>query len=53
LANFDEPRACFNYALRATLEPPTFLRHGQENEEPLLATGATVTFKNVRLEPST
>jgi hypothetical protein len=48
--NFSVPEAG-SYTLRVTLEPPTFLRHGQENEEPPLAAGANVTFKNVRLEP--
>jgi len=39
------------YTLRATIEPPTFLRHGEQGEEPPLAEGATVEFADVRLEP--
>lgn len=37
------------YTLRATLASPAFLRHGDENDEPALAEGATVTFENVEM----
>ncbi|MGH3331801.1 MAG: iron transporter [Nocardioidaceae bacterium] len=37
------------YTLRASLEAPTFLRHGEENEEPALDEGTKVTFENVDL----
>ena len=46
--NFSIP-ADGEYALRATLGSPTFLRHGEENEEPALDEGATVTFESVEL----
>jgi hypothetical protein len=47
--NFSIPRNG-RYTLRATLEPPTFLRHGEENETPALSEGATVEFDDVLLE---
>lgn len=37
------------YTLRATIEAPTFLRHGEEEETPALTEGATVTFEDVSL----
>jgi hypothetical protein len=39
------------YTLRATIEPPTFLRHGEHNQPPALADGATATFPGVELKP--
>jgi hypothetical protein len=39
------------YTLRATIEPPPFRRHGEEQEDPPLAERATVEFDGVRLEP--
>jgi hypothetical protein len=48
--NFAIPRAG-DYTLRATLEPPPFRRHGEQEEEPPLAEGATVEFDGVRLKP--
>jgi Fe2+ transport protein len=48
--NFSIPRAG-EYTLRATIEPPPFRRHGEEQEEPPLAEGATVEFDGVVLEP--
>jgi len=47
--NFSIPRDG-TYTLRATIEPPTFLRHGEEREGPALSRGATVEFERVRLE---
>jgi hypothetical protein len=47
--NFAVPEAG-EYTLKATIEPPEFLRHGEEGEEPALAEGAEVEFENVRLE---
>lgn len=37
------------YVLRATIGTPTFRRHGDQEETPALATGATVTFEDVSL----
>lgn len=37
------------YTLRATLEAPEFPRHGEEQEGPALAEGATVEFEDVEL----
>jgi len=48
--NFAVPEAG-SYTLRATLSPPTFPRHGEEDEKAALTDGATVTFQNVRLQP--
>ncbi|MQA88162.1 MAG: hypothetical protein GEV03_26965 [Streptosporangiales bacterium] len=48
--NFAVPEAG-TYTLRATLESPTFLRHGEKEEGPTLAEGTTVTFDGVELEP--
>ncbi|KAA9166150.1 hypothetical protein FPZ12_004215 [Amycolatopsis acidicola] len=48
--NFSIPQAG-TYTLRAKLDPPTFLRHGEENEQPALADGAQVSFENVELKP--
>jgi hypothetical protein len=39
------------YTLRATLEPPSFRRYGEEQEGPALAERAEVEFEGVRLEP--
>jgi hypothetical protein len=47
--NFSIPEAG-EYTLRATIEPPHFRRHGEEQEEPPLAEGATVEFEGVALE---
>ncbi|RDI55774.1 hypothetical protein [Nocardia mexicana] len=47
--NFSVPDG--TYTLRATLQPPTFLRHGGSGEKPALSEGATVTFENVQLKP--
>ena len=46
--NFSVP-ADGSYTLRATLGAPTFLRHGEESEQPALTEGATVTFEDVEL----
>lgn len=46
--NFSVPRSG-TYSLRATLEAPTFLRHGEEGEAPALSRGATATFDGVDL----
>jgi hypothetical protein len=48
--NFSIPKAG-EYTLRATIEPPPFRRHGEEQEDPPLAEGATVEFDGVALEP--
>ncbi|MBB3036689.1 iron transporter [Hoyosella altamirensis] len=37
------------YSLRVTLDPPTFLRHGDEGGAPALATGAQTEFTGVEL----
>lgn len=37
------------YTIRATLAAPTFMRHGDANQGPALATGATVAFEDVKL----
>lgn len=39
------------YTLRATVDPPPFRRHGEQQEGPMLAERAEVEFENVRLEP--
>lgn len=39
------------YTLKAAIQPPTFLRHGEQGETPALAEGATATFPNVELKP--
>lgn len=46
--NFSVPESG-TYSLRAKLDPPTFLRHGEQNEPPALSTGATATFDDVDL----
>ncbi|MER6998764.1 iron transporter [Streptomyces sp. NPDC000410] len=38
------------YTLRATLRPPTFLRHGARDEKPPLSAPVTVIFRNVPLK---
>ncbi|WP_406640219.1 iron transporter [Amycolatopsis sp. WGS_07] len=48
--NFSIPQAG-TYTLRAKLDPPTFLRHGEENEPPKLAEGAQANFEHVELKP--
>ncbi|HEY3465162.1 MAG TPA: cupredoxin domain-containing protein [Amycolatopsis sp.] len=48
-SNFSIPRAG-TYTLRAKLRPPTFLRHGEETEQPALSTGAEATFTGVELK---
>ncbi|MBA0124351.1 iron transporter [Haloechinothrix sp. YIM 98757] len=40
------------YTLRVTLEPPRFLRHGEQDEDPALTEGAEVEFTDVQLESS-
>jgi hypothetical protein len=47
--NFSIPEAGA-YTLRATLEVPAFLRHGEEADGPALAEGAVVEFPDVQLE---
>jgi hypothetical protein len=47
--NFSIPKAG-TYTLRAKLGAPTFLRHGEANEEPALAQGAEATFTGVELK---
>lgn len=47
-SNFSVP-APGEYTLRATIEPPTFLRHGEPEEDPALSVGAEVTFEDVLL----
>lgn len=37
------------YTLKATIEPPTFLRHGEQPLGPALADGAEVEFEGVEL----
>jgi hypothetical protein len=48
--NFVVPKAG-KYTLRATLQPPTFLRHGEKTDTPALAEGGTATFTGVELKP--
>ncbi|MEU9111562.1 hypothetical protein AB0D04_07165 [Streptomyces sp. NPDC048483] len=48
--NFSIPKAG-KYTLRATLERPTFLRHGASGEKPALSEKTTATFRNVELKP--
>lgn len=48
--NFSIPKAG-TYTLRATLERPTFLRHGASGDRPPLGEKATATFRNVTLKP--
>ncbi|TJZ42875.1 hypothetical protein FCH28_33895 [Streptomyces piniterrae] len=48
--NFSIPKEG-KYTLRATLERPTFLRHGASGEQPPLGEKATATFRNVTLKP--
>lgn len=47
--NFSIP-ADGTYTLRATLKPPTFLRHGASGEKPALSEAVTATFPNVELK---
>ncbi|MGW8363281.1 iron transporter [Streptomyces wedmorensis] len=47
--NFSIPKAG-TYTLRATLQPPTFLRHGASDEKPSLSAPVTVTFPDVALK---
>jgi hypothetical protein len=47
--NFSVPEAG-DYTLRATVDAPTFLRHGEDPAELTLTEGATVEFPGVRLE---
>jgi hypothetical protein len=47
-SNFALP-ASGPYRIRATLSAPTFKRHGDAEEGPALAKGATVTFDDVTL----
>ena len=46
--NFEVPDSG-TYRIRATLSAPTFKRHGDAEEGPALAKGATVTFDDVEL----
>lgn len=46
--NFRVPKPG-TYTLRATLEPPRFLRHGEADKPAPLAEGATVIFTGVKL----
>ena len=48
--NFSIPEAG-TYTLRATLGAPSFNRHGEEAEGPVLAEGVTVEFAGVDLGP--
>jgi Fe2+ transport protein len=50
--NFSIPTAG-DYTLRATLQPPQSPRHGESLEELTLLDPATITFEDVRLEPTT
>ncbi|WP_432141218.1 iron transporter [Streptomyces sp. bgisy084] len=47
--NFSIPKAG-KYTLRATLQPPTFLRHGASGEKPALSEKTTATFRDVELK---
>ena len=47
--NFRIPRGG-EYTLRATVEPPSFRRHGEEDRGPALTEGAQVEFENVMIE---
>lgn len=47
--NFSIPTAG-KHTLRATLQPPTFLRHGASDETPALNEPVTATFANVELK---
>lgn len=47
--NFSIPEAG-KYTLRATLQPPTFLRHGASGEKPALSETVTATFNDVTLK---
>ncbi|MGW2559882.1 iron transporter [Streptomyces sp. NPDC001514] len=47
--NFSIPTAG-KYTLRATLKPPTFLRHGASGEKPALSETVTATFAGVELK---
>jgi hypothetical protein len=46
--NFAIPRDG-EYTLRAKIAPPQLRRHGDQDDDPALAEGATVTFDNVEL----
>ncbi|MFE0133441.1 hypothetical protein ACFWY6_18010 [Streptomyces sp. NPDC059037] len=48
--NFSIPTAG-KCTLRATLQPPTFLRHGANGEKPALSETVTATFADVELKP--
>jgi hypothetical protein len=47
--NFRIPRDG-EYTLRATVEPPSFRRHGDEDSGPALVESAQVEFQNVMIE---
>lgn len=47
--NFSIPTAG-TYTLRAKLDPPAFLRHGEAGEQPALAQGVDATFTGVELK---
>ncbi|HEX2298645.1 MAG TPA: iron transporter [Pseudonocardiaceae bacterium] len=48
--NFSVPQPG-QYTLRATLQPPQLMRHGEQADGPALPDGATVEFPNVQLGP--
>ncbi|MGH3327297.1 MAG: iron transporter [Streptomycetales bacterium] len=48
--NFSVPEPG-TFTLRATLEPPTFLRHGEHGQTPPLTRGARASFTGVELQP--
>jgi hypothetical protein len=50
--NFEIPEDG-SYDLRATIDPPTLLRHGEQADGPPLAEGAKVTFEDVELVAET
>lgn len=48
--NFAVPQAG-QYTLRATLQPPQLMRHGEQAEGPALPDGAQVEFPDIQLDP--
>ncbi|MGH4024058.1 MAG: iron transporter [Pseudonocardiaceae bacterium] len=48
--NFSVPQAG-KYTLRATLQAPKLMRHGEQAQGPALAEGAKVEFRDVQLDP--
>lgn len=49
--NFSVPQEG-TYTLKATLNRPTFLRHGEKEDGPALNEGAVVEFRDVKLSPT-